>query len=726
MDIRGLLRKAGLIESIRSRIVIYFILLIIVPSIFIGYMAYKSEKAALEERIKGQLTSIADVLKNRVTSWLKESTSEAVFIAGDERVVKNLGVFETASGPSVYKDTVRYKEVAAVLDSIKKNHNYLDIFILDTKGRVLVTTVEQELGDDRSGEKYFSGGLKAGMGGDYFQDVYFDTHYKKVAMALAVPVSVPERSTGKVAGVAVLILGMEESLYPIVEDIPGMGSTAETLIGRREGGEVVYISRLKKKQAAPLMLRFPVGSAPQPILYATAGREGIFVASDYQDVRVLAACRYIPETGWGLVVKEDYDAAFMPVKMLGMRVLITMGFEFLMIFMLIYMVTTRITNPIVTLNELAKRITKGDFSAGLPVKRKDELGGLAASFNEMANALMKYRHEVEEKNAALGSANEQLVSLAEKLEVKVAARTAELEESKDRLSESLETVERANVELRRMDRIKDHFLGMMSHELRTPLSLITGYTSNLLADPAFRADPRAEESIEGIYKGAERLKSIINEMMDISQIDAKGLRLVFSNLRIGALVEDVLKDLESFINERNHKVVVGDFSVVPEIPVDTKRIRQVLVNIIGNAIKFTPDGGRIEITPKYHAAGSEYVMLHSGMDGDYVDIVVKDGGIGIDKDETDRIFEKFYEVGDIGKHATSKFRFLGRGVGLGLPIARGIVEAHGGRLWVESEGYDPLKLPGSSFHILLPVGREAGKRAMVGKFGEPLDTEPPK
>jgi signal transduction histidine kinase len=142
---------------------------------------------------------------------------------------------------------------------------------------------------------------------------------------------------------------------------------------------------------------------------------------------------------------------------------------------------------------------------------------------------------------------------------------------------------------------------------------------------------------------------------------------------------------------------------VPQLRIDKNRMRQVLVNIVGNAIKFTPDGGRIEISFERRGTGSPLLSRHSLPDGEYLEIVIKDSGIGVDADELARIFEKFYEVGEIDKHATSKFGFLGRGVGLGLPIARGIVEAHGGRLWAESKGYDPERCPGSSFHILLPV-----------------------
>jgi len=216
-----------------------------------------------------------------------------------------------------------------------------------------------------------------------------------------------------------------------------------------------------------------------------------------------------------------------------------------------------------------------------------------------------------------------------------------------------------------------------------------------------------EEEAEGTYKGAERLKNIITEMLDVSRIDARGLSLSFEKVDVGRLVGDVLEELSPFIRERKQNLVVADFSGLPEITLDRRRIHQVLLNVIGNAIKFTPDGGRIEIQNRVHRVDHGLGRRVTEVLAEHLDIVIKDTGIGLDKGEVENIFEKFYEVGDIEKHMTSKYRFLGRGMGLGLPIARGIVEAHGGWLWAESDGYDPVKCPGSSFHIMLPLTQRA-------------------
>jgi signal transduction histidine kinase len=739
-----------LMRSIKGKLVFYFMLLLAVSFLFVGVMAYQGEKAALKERIRGHLTSIADIQKGRVRAWIFERISDSRFLARDDQLSQSLEKLKANNYHPAIKKTADYNKILQELNSIKQNHDYLQALVLDEKGTIVVSTDEGIIGQSRADEAYFLGAVKQKPGSAYIQDVYKDRHLGKIVMAFSGTVRDYSRPS-RVGGVAVVIIGMEESFYPIFEGWPGMGRTGDTLIARREGGYIVFLNRLRGQPYAPLEHRYEMDSgSPKPSLYASGGEEGIAETTDYRGVKVLAAYRYIPETKWGFVVKEDYDDAFSSIHQLTRRVVFTMAGTFLLVFILIYFVSTRIAEPIIMMNQLAGRISEGDFSVSIPVKGKDEIGSLAVSFNHMAAALMEYRRQVDEKSAELEQANRELVASAQSLEEKVKTRTqeledlnralfsmmedldertaaleksqdelrsftSELEESRNRVRENLEIVERANIELRRMDRMKDHFLGMMSHELRTPLSLITGYSSNILADRGMALNPTVVEALEGVLKGAERLKAIVSEMLDISQIDAKGLRLTFAPLNIGSLLEDVLRELNTFVKERKQEVVIGDYTGLPDVMVDRSRMRQVLLNLVGNAIKFTPDGGLIWID------FSRFEALPDGRFKDisdslgktsFIDITIKDSGIGLEREELDRIFEKFYEVGEIDKHATSKYAFLGRGVGLGLPIARGIVEAHGGRLWAESPGFDPEKCPGSTFHIALPVKEGKVARAI--------------
>jgi hypothetical protein len=152
-------------------------------------------------------------------------------------------------------------------------------------------------------------------------------------------------------------------------------------------------------------------------------------------------------------------------------------------------------------------------------------------------------------------------------------------------------------------------------------------------------------------------------------------------------------------------------TALPMIRGDQTRLMQLLSNILGNAIKFTPDGGSVSVTttlkqfdrngPQPGFDGSSGLNINRTQP--FIEIVISDTGIGIDKDDQRRIFDKFYEAGNIEEHSSGKVAFKARGAGLGLSISKGVIDMHGGQLWVESPGYDPQTCPGSSFIILLPV-----------------------
>ena len=748
----------GVGKSIKTKLVLYFTLLFISPFIIIGVIAYSSEKEVIQNRIKNHLTAIADIEKGRVESWIFERKNDARFLSLDESITHILAVVERMKAPSVYKRAQAYKYLSDTLWSMKRTHNYLDALILDSSGRIVASTIPSEIGQSRSDEDYFKRAVRQQPGRIYIQDVYKDRRLGKLAMAFSGPIMDPN-DPRKVNGVVVLIIGMDESFYPIFAGWPGMGRTGDTLIFRHDRNSVVIVNRLRFSPEAPLSV---IKEPPKASFLSSRGWEGVIEARDYRGVKVLAAYRYIPETRWGFIVKEDYSEVFAPVKRLAVRVALTIWITLMIVTALIYTISRRIADPIISLDTLTRKVARGDFGVRLPVKRSDEVGSLAVSFNNMASALAEYKRQVDEKNAELEKANQDLTAMTQSLEEKVKARTheledlnrallsmmedldertaalqssqeemkkfaGELEESRNRVRENLEIVERANIELRRIDRMKDHFLGMMSHELRTPLSLITGYSSNLMADTGVKGDARISEAVEGITKGAERLKTIVTEMLDVSQIDAKGLRLAFTPMNIGKLVEETVKELSSFIRERRQEVEIEDYRGLPDVLIDKKRIQQVLINLMGNAIKFTPDRGKINVS--FRVFEGECARARDGEKRcPYLDVVINDSGIGLDREEIDRIFEKFYEVGEIDKHATSKYAFLGRGVGLGLPIARGIVEAHGGRLWAESPGYDPIRCPGSMFHVALPVNveaREMVKMGVVAETREPVGLSSP-
>jgi len=268
-------------------------------------------------------------------------------------------------------------------------------------------------------------------------------------------------------------------------------------------------------------------------------------------------------------------------------------------------------------------------------------------------------------------------------------------------------LEKSSADLARLNRMKDSFLGLASHELKTPLTVIMGYSELITTDLADRVDKTVLEMVVNIANAASRLDNIIKDMVDVSMIDEKRLLLKMEDIQLNRLIEASVNELRFFFSMRKQEVVVNLDESIPTIRGDALRLMQLLSNILGNAIKFTPDGGRITIS-----SSAKYLLrgipgTDTGAQGRehhlFLEITVTDTGIGIDREDQVRVFDKFYEVGNIQEHSSGKVAFKAKGAGLGLSIAKGIVDMHGGEIWVESTGCNHERFPGSTFHILLPL-----------------------
>jgi len=283
--------------------------------------------------------------------------------------------------------------------------------------------------------------------------------------------------------------------------------------------------------------------------------------------------------------------------------------------------------------------------------------------------------------------------------------------------EILANLEKSAAGLARLNKMKDSFLGLASHELKTPLTVIMGYAELLLSDMKDQLTESTSEMIQNIAGAASRLDGIVKDIIDVSMIDQKQLELKRDNVNINTLAEAAIRELRFFFALRKQEIITHLDPTLPQLRGDKSRLMQLLTNILGNAIKFTPDNGKITInTFVRHNIRSNSALTFNNFwsqsidkePHSYVEIIISDTGIGIDKDDQLCIFDKFYEAGNIEEHSSGKVAFKSRGAGLGLSIAKGIVEMHGGQLWVESPGYDPIACPGATFFILLPLDTHIG------------------
>jgi len=256
------------------------------------------------------------------------------------------------------------------------------------------------------------------------------------------------------------------------------------------------------------------------------------------------------------------------------------------------------------------------------------------------------------------------------------------------LHKDLETAQKS---IAKFDQSKSDFVNVTAHELRTPLTLIEGYAAMLQEMPG--VNPQSMRIVTGLVTGTKRLREIIDDMIDVSLIENGLLRLSYQPVWINRLIRMIADDFSSALESRKQHLEIEEFDGSNEpYFYDGERLYQALTKIFSNAIKYTPDGGRILI------AGRKLTG--------FIEVTLTDSGIGIDPEDQTQIFKKFGRIGKADLHSSGKVKYKGGGPGLGLTIAKGIIEAHGGSIWVESTGYDEEQFPGATFHVLLPQHKD--------------------
>ncbi|MFQ5648539.1 MAG: response regulator [bacterium] len=254
------------------------------------------------------------------------------------------------------------------------------------------------------------------------------------------------------------------------------------------------------------------------------------------------------------------------------------------------------------------------------------------------------------------------------------------------LSEENKALRLANQKLVDLQNMKNKFIAVTSHELRTPVSHLKGFIG-ILTDDSIRSQLSAREEAQCkqvIMEAISDLEEMVMEMHNLIDLEDGKLMLRSESVDINLLSRNCVSAYNLSAKKRHHVLDLTACEQGLMVFVDRSQIKGVINELIQNAIKFTPDRGKINVTTR--------------KEGDYAVISVKDNGIGIEESEQGKIFEKFYEIQDSNYHSSSKEKFLGGGLGLGLPMVRAIVEAHGGSVRVNSK-----KGSGSEFMVYLPL-----------------------
>ncbi|MBI2411592.1 MAG: MCP four helix bundle domain-containing protein [Deltaproteobacteria bacterium] len=388
------------------------------------------------------------------------------------------------------------------------------------------------------------------------------------------------------------------------------------------------------------------------------------------------------------LIKEERDTAFTAYQksdfFASVIIAVTLAFTLLAIITaggLWFALTRSIVRPILSIEESAKKIGQGDLKERVPVMTEDEIGNLAIEFNKMAVSIENYYATLEKK---------------------VEERTEALKVANEELSTKKHELETANIELLEANKMKSQFLANVSHELRTPLNSIIGF-SELLQEKAFGdLNERQLQYVEYVHSSGAHLLQLINNILDLSRIEAGRMELSTEDFSIMEVLGELLGNVRPMAHERNIVMECKTVPASPKLHADRAKFKQIMTNLLSNAVKFNVDGGRVAVDWDISEEPLGMKMER------FVVFRVTDTGIGIKEEDKGKLFKEFEQID------SSITREYG-GTGLGLVLTKRLVELHKGSIRVESE---PGK--GSTFFVKLPQGtEEIDMPVMTGRLYSP-------
>ena len=643
-------------RSIKARLSFWFIVVGLIPLSLALTVSYVQGVRIIETDSLDKLIAIRDLKASNLHEWIIERKHDLEVIAKSPQIlsVENILIKKNIDQADS-KIIMRARE--GLNNSVTGHPTYKALLIIDAAGQVVVSTKKEHEGKNELENVIFKNAFQSGQG--HIKDIYYSELLSENTLSFSEPIRCTEHDGKHVLGVLVAMIDLDYSLYKLLNNATGLGNTGESLIVNNKG---LALSPLRWSADKPLTRKITA----TPAIKAAQGQTGIVFTEDYRGKKVAAAFTYIPDTGWGFVTKQDADEINQPLQ----AMLFNYGLLFLImtlsVFILIFFVSKGLSSPIIRLNNTATRIKSGELSVRNKVTTSDELGALAITVNEMADSLQsKIQHQ--------DDVNHQLIEQA--LELTKAQQKSES-----------------------ASRAKSYFLANMSHEIRTPMNAIMGLTSLMQ-----REDLSGKQSdwLLKIHSSADHLLAIINDILDISKIEAGKLTLEKVDFHLDAIFDHITSMLRDQAQGKNLTFETTLDSVPDWLRGDPTRIRQALLNLVGNAVKFSKQG---TITIRA-------IKIHEHNDELLVRFEVQDCGIGIAPDKVSHLFQAFEQV------EVSTSRRFG-GTGLGLAITRHIAEMMGGEVGVESE-----LGKGSTFWFTVSLTRGLGVNSINRQIDRARDAE---
>jgi signal transduction histidine kinase/CheY-like chemotaxis protein len=633
-----------------SRIILIFMLFAAVLLAVVGALSYRDGSESLKAAAISEMLAVAIEKEAALDIWFEERMGDLDELANAADLQKEIGDLTTAGGDSSEAKRARQR----IVDELRSNiggprSGYLELYIIEPGGKVIASTDPQQEGKSKIGHPYFDNGKKE----VYLQGPYFSADLHAPAMTAATPLRTDD---GKLIGVLAARL-----------DYSAMSGIIQRRTGLRQSDDAFLVNTDRRFVTQPRFISEPVvlvrKADTEAARRCVARNSGVILADDYRGVPSIVVYRWNAKRQLGLILKVDQAEALAPVRAFGRWVALISLLALLATGGLAFFLARTITGPLRALHENVRRFADGKIDAPLLETDGDEVGLLAAEFNTMAGKVFAKETQLRATARQLAEANETLRHEIEAHKQAEATAVAAREEA-----------DKAN-------RAKSEFLSRVSHELRTPMNAILGFAQLLEMEDSLA--PEARESVEQVLKGGRHLLELIDEVLDISRLEAGRMTLSLEAVPADELIAETLELVRPMAVPASVKLeIAGTPNAECHVLADRQRLKQVLLNLLSNAIKYNRAGGEVKIAcVPCESAGQPALR-----------ICVTDTGPGIAPEKLPRLFAPFDRLDAERTHPHVE------GIGLGLALSKRMVDLMGGVLGVES---NPGQ--GSVFWVELPV-----------------------